>query len=994
MDYSLDLYTYRVSCTVGGADHNVMPDLQSSLNTPPKIPSPPILYSSSWREGLPLFPSFLIPPSPVRTAMAPKAAVYVALGLACLCALAGRCAASAPGSLSGLLPPYDEQYYLGVRAYFQEEWEKAAEHFEKSLSTRQALHKTRRRCHDQCSTAGDEIASKLATERGGSWDLWALDWIQRRAECIRFCLGQAVTPAGQLPVSTDIEYEFGTRNPYNFLQVTYFNLDKLQKAAAAAHTFFVANPSHLEMRNNIEKYRRMSGITEDAFQDRERELEKHWVGRGEADTHTDGEFYDAAILAESTSDWTRAVERWKECVNETLRQTEDCRAQCVVASQRFPEETESTEGVYEKAAAGDLKGAVHTLRSLLLFYPTDADSLNNLQLYSESLGGDAEAQDTGPSQEIASYVSRALAEKKLIYFGVENLDFKFSDPDLWTPEDIVPESLRESWRAEREQLNERLKDGEKQLEPHPHAFSLTRTPSASPTHLQPHPHALSPIRTPSAPSARLQPHPHAFSLTHTPSASPTRLQPHPHAFSPIRTPSAPSTRLQPHPQAFSPIHTPSASPARLQPHPHAFSLTRTPSAPSTRLQPQPHPHAFSLTHTPSAPSTRPQPHPHAFSLTRTPSAPSTRLQPHPHPLSSIHTPSASPSRLQPQPHPHAFSLSPIHTPSASAPSTRLQPQPHPHALSLTHILCIAHALRQLYLSLSPGGPIPLVGVKVAMDDQALNGTNRVVLDEVLFESECAAVMRLASVAAAVGDGYKGRRSPHTPHEKFEGLTVLRALKLAQDGVVNQSDARLLHEIGERTRTLLHSYFRSHAALYFSYTHLVCRSAIPGHQEGRLDLSHPVHVDNCILEPETRQCWREPPAFIHRDLSAILYLNEDFEGGELFFTDRDAKTVTARVKPSCGRLVAFTSGPVNPHGVTAVTAGRRCALALWFTTEKHHRDMEREEAEAIWAADGQSVVQEEKEDPDSKLAPARSGRSQISKGRSKERERVTGGRDEL
>lgn len=39
----------------------------------------------------------------------------------------------------------------------------------------------------------------------------------------------------------------------------------------------MANPSHLEMRNNIEKYRRMEGVTEDAFQDREMETEKHWV---------------------------------------------------------------------------------------------------------------------------------------------------------------------------------------------------------------------------------------------------------------------------------------------------------------------------------------------------------------------------------------------------------------------------------------------------------------------------------------------------------------------------------------------------------------------------------------------------------------------------------------------------------------------------------------------------------------------------------------------
>ena len=54
-------------------------------------------------------------------------------------------------------------------------------------------------------------------------------------------------------------------------------MEKLQKAASAAHTFFVANPSHLEMRNNIEKYRRMKGVTEASFQDREQHKEMHWV---------------------------------------------------------------------------------------------------------------------------------------------------------------------------------------------------------------------------------------------------------------------------------------------------------------------------------------------------------------------------------------------------------------------------------------------------------------------------------------------------------------------------------------------------------------------------------------------------------------------------------------------------------------------------------------------------------------------------------------------
>lgn len=39
---------------------------------------------------------------------------------------------------------------------------------------------------------------------------------------------------------------------------------------------------------------------------------------------------------------------------------------------------------------------------------------------------------------------------------------------------------------------------------------------------------------------------------------------------------------------------------------------------------------------------------------------------------------------------------------------------------------------------------------------------------------------------------------------------------------------------------------------------------PGEQEQRMDLSHPVHADNCVLDPDTGECWREPPAYTFRD----------------------------------------------------------------------------------------------------------------------------------
>ncbi|MBN3316933.1 GBB protein, partial [Atractosteus spatula] len=713
-----------------------------------------------------------------------------------LLSLSPRAAGALLEPVGGQLLPYDRLYYSGVRAYFTQEWDRAAEFLERSIATRAELLQVRRGCRDQCeaaAAAGD--SARLDSADGSLWDLAVFGLVQRRAECLKFCLEQRVTPSAIPPVSLDIQYEFTHRNPYNYLQVTYYKksaievygiiitstqpvgplrfvltssssssslsllqLGRLEKAVSAAQTFFVSNPSHLEMRNNLEKYRRMKGVREEAFFDREKE--RHWA------------LYDSAILAEGISDWPRAAEAWRECVNETLAATEECRANCAGEALQPSEEDNQltgTKGLYERAAglslqllscrqscvslvatrpgrispiedflpsllehlhlaefkAGALQGAVMAARAFLLFYPEDPETLSNLQLYLRTAGGSTQ-ESAQPREDISRYVHRSLLEKKLLYFAMENLGFKFTDPDLWTPESVIPESLHESWRQKEREKEKQMTVASMQVK---YNFPL-------------------------------------------------------------------------------------------------FLNKKT-------------------------------------------------------------------------------------------------------TLSQCSVNVLECPVR---------GPLTLPGVSVTMDDANLNGTNRVVLDGVLSPEECHTILGLATAAASSGDGYRGRRSPHTPHEKFQGLTVLRALRLSQDGLVSAAEARLLYDIGERVRSLLQSYFRSPSPLYFSFTHLVCRTAVTGDQEGRTDLSHPVHADNCLLEPDTRQCWREPPAFTHRDLSALLYLNDDFEGGDLFFTDRDAKTVTAVVSPQCGRLVGFSSGPVNPHGVSAVTSGRRCALALWFTLDRLHRDM--------------------------------------------------------
>ncbi|KAM9831600.1 prolyl 3-hydroxylase 2 [Neosynchiropus ocellatus] len=257
--------------------------------------------------------------------------------------------------------------------------------------------------------------------------------------------------------------------------------------------------------------------------------------------------------------------------------------------------------------------------------------------------------------------------------------------------------------------------------------------------------------------------------------------------------------------------------------------------------------------------------------------------------------------------------------------------------------------------LREGGPLVYDGVQLVQNSMALNGTQRVLLDHVISEDECSALQHLAHAVTLAGDGYRGRMSPHTPNEKFEGATVLKTLKYGYEGRVPMRSARLFYEVSERARHIIESYFLLNSTLHFSYTHLVCRTAITGQQDHRNDLSHPIHADNCLLDPEANECWKEPPAYTYRDYSALLYLNGDFEGGEFIFTEMDAKTVTASIKPKCGRMVGFSSGGENPHGVKAVTRGQRCAVALWFTLDPLFRELERLQAdEVIQALDTESV----------------------------------------
>jgi hypothetical protein len=107
---------------------------------------------------------------------------------------------------------------------------------------------------------------------------------------------------------------------------------------------------------------------------------------------------------------------------------------------------------------------------------------------------------------------------------------------------------------------------------------------------------------------------------------------------------------------------------------------------------------------------------------------------------------------------------------------------------------------------------------------------------------------------------------------------------------------------------------------------------------------PFHSDNTDMEGN----WS---AWEKSKLVCLLYINDDYEGGELDFRDHDLT-----IKPKAGQLITFPGGILNVHQVKKVESGTRHTIgAFWDYAESEYS----EERLAEWEAEIEKVREEQK-----------------------------------
>lgn len=88
---------------------------------------------------------------------------------------------------------------------------------------------------------------------------------------------------------------------------------------------------------------------------------------------------------------------------------------------------------------------------------------------------------------------------------------------------------------------------------------------------------------------------------------------------------------------------------------------------------------------------------------------------------------------------------------------------------------------------------------------------------------------------------------------------------------------------------------------------------------------PPHADNANPDGS-------PHEMAHRDASGIIYLNDNYDGGLLYFT-----ALGIAIKPKRGMYVSMTGGFWHEHGVTRVENGTRLTLPFFLTFARDKAD---------------------------------------------------------
>uniref|UniRef100_A0A8D3AB24 Leprecan-like alpha-helical domain-containing protein n=1 Tax=Scophthalmus maximus TaxID=52904 RepID=A0A8D3AB24_SCOMX len=358
--------------------------------------------------------------------------------------------------------PLDSAYNYALEQYAAQKWGESVKYLELGLRLHRLLRDSESFCGRNCSAAarrdgaGDGDDTLLADS-----SLRVVRHILRRAACLKKC--KAGFPVFNLSYpKRDLLETFEQRIPYRYIQYAYFQLNNMEKAVAAAHTFLKKNPADPYLTKNMDYYKTLVDVEEYLIDHEEQPYESVFL---------------KSVTLYNSGDFSGSARNMEQAIAQYLEVYGLCLAGCegsyeiLEVKDFYPTLAGESRGPIAAVRSNkfvatmyhylqfsyyklnDAKNAAPCAASYVLFDPGDQVMQQNIayyRFYREQWG--LEDGDFHPRPEAQTYFNQTTKQKEMLQFALNYL--QTDDEDVVSPEEAAGASRSENPDAEFEGMGD------------------------------------------------------------------------------------------------------------------------------------------------------------------------------------------------------------------------------------------------------------------------------------------------------------------------------------------------------------------------------------------------------------------------------------------------------------------------------------------------------------------------------------------------------------
>ncbi|KAM6904428.1 endoplasmic reticulum protein SC65 [Xenentodon cancila] len=350
--------------------------------------------------------------------------------------------------------PLESAYSYAMEQYAAHNWAESVQYLELSLRLHRLLRDSETFCSRNCSSVSRDNDTLLPDS-----SLRVVRHILLRAACLKKC--KAEFPVFKLSYPRrDLLETFEKRIPYRYIQYAYYQLNNVEKAVAAAHTFLKKNPDDPPLKKNMNYYKTLFDVEEYLIDHEEQPYESVFLKSVTLYNNEDfsssarnmeqaiTQYFDIFSLCLAGCEASYEILEFKDfypTLADLYVDVLKCKVKC--------EEnlTPSVGGFFvEKFVAtmyhylqfsyyklNDVKNAAPCTASYMLFDPKDKVMQQNLayyRFYQEQWG--LTEEDFQPRPEALRYFNVTTKQKEMLEFALNYLQMD-DDEDVVSPEDVA-----------------------------------------------------------------------------------------------------------------------------------------------------------------------------------------------------------------------------------------------------------------------------------------------------------------------------------------------------------------------------------------------------------------------------------------------------------------------------------------------------------------------------------------------------------------------------